>query len=133
MPQRIIGMINDYTQNRNIEIGKIDILDNFSYIEVLESNVKDVIDAFKDQFVKGRPITVEIAEAKAPSSSRRGGSRSSSSSSSRGERSDRGDRKDRGGRSYSRDSRNSRDSRGGSREGGDRRERRDSAERKRRR
>lgn len=134
VPQRIIGMINDYTQNRNIEIGKIDILDNFSYIEVLESNVKDVIDAFKDQFVKGRPITVEIAEAKAPSSSRRGGSRSSSSS--RGERSDRGDRNDRGGRNYSRDSRdsrNSRDSRGGSTEGGDRRERRDSAERKRRR
>lgn len=77
VPQRLIGMINDYTQDRDIQIGKIDILDNFSYIEIGSEKAQEVIDAFNDKFVKGRPITVEIAEPRANtprSSSSRGGS-----------------------------------------------------------
>lgn len=74
VPQRIIGMINDFTQDRNIEIGKIDILDNFSYIEVGADKADIVIEAFKDQFVKGRPITVEIAQPRNATSRDRGGS-----------------------------------------------------------
>ncbi|MBP6429657.1 MAG: DbpA RNA binding domain-containing protein, partial [Bacteroidales bacterium] len=74
VPQRIIGMINDFTQDRNIEIGKIDILDNFSYIEVGADKADIVIEAFKDQFVQGRPITVEIAQPRNSSSRDRGGS-----------------------------------------------------------
>ncbi|MFA6807090.1 MAG: DbpA RNA binding domain-containing protein, partial [Bacteroidales bacterium] len=74
VPQRIIGMINDFTQDRDIEIGKIDILDNFSYIEVGADKANIVIEAFKDQFVQGRPITVEIAQPRNSSSRDRSGS-----------------------------------------------------------
>ncbi|MDD2529742.1 MAG: DEAD/DEAH box helicase [Bacteroidales bacterium] len=68
VPQRLIGMINDYTHQRHIEIGKIDILDNFSYVEVEDEKVEAVINAFEGKFVKGRPIAVEIAESKGTSS-----------------------------------------------------------------
>ncbi|MDR1725200.1 MAG: DEAD/DEAH box helicase [Bacteroidales bacterium] len=64
VPQRLIGMINDYTQTHRVAIGKIDILDNFSYVEVEENAVEDVIDAFAGKFVKGRQIVVEIADKK---------------------------------------------------------------------
>lgn len=82
VPQRLIGMINDYTQDRDIQIGKIDILDNFSYIEIGSDKAQEVIDAFNDKFVKGRSITVEIAESKS-NSSRGGGDRRRSGGSDR--------------------------------------------------
>lgn len=66
VPQRIIGMINDYTPNLRIEVGKIDILDNFSYVEVSSNNASDVIDALNGRMIRGREINVEIAESQAP-------------------------------------------------------------------
>jgi ATP-dependent RNA helicase DeaD len=33
-PQNLIGLVNEYTRNRNLVIGKIDILKNFSFFEV---------------------------------------------------------------------------------------------------
>ena len=33
-PQNLIGLINEYTRNRNHTIGKIDIMKNFSFFEV---------------------------------------------------------------------------------------------------
>ena len=81
-------MINDYTHERHIEIGKIDILDTFSYVDVEESKAQAVIDAFEDKFVKGRPISVEIAESKGSSPSR--GRSSERRSSSDGRRRDGG-------------------------------------------
>src|SRR5574344_2344546 len=76
VPQRIIGMINDLTRDRDIEIGRIDILDNFSYVEVIEDKAQEVIDAFSDAQVRGRDVLVEIAQSKASNS--RGRDRSSS-------------------------------------------------------
>ncbi|MDR1006691.1 MAG: DEAD/DEAH box helicase [Bacteroidales bacterium] len=64
VPQRIIGMINDYTQSHRVGIGKIDIMDNFSYVDVSAADIDDVIEAFNGKFVKGRPIVVEVAENK---------------------------------------------------------------------
>lgn len=84
VPQRLIGMINDYTHERHIEIGKIDIFDTFSYIEVEDNKVELVMDAFEGRFVKGRPIAVEIAESKSSSSrGRRKDSRNDKKGSSR--------------------------------------------------
>ncbi len=84
VPQRLIGMINDYTHERHIEIGKIDIFDTFSYIEVEDNKVELVMDAFEGRFVKGRPIAVEIAESKGSSSrGRRKDSRNDKKGSSR--------------------------------------------------
>lgn len=62
VPQRIIGMINDYTPNRRIEVGKIDIFDKFSYIEVSTDGANDVIDALNGRIIRGREMRVDIAE-----------------------------------------------------------------------
>ena len=64
VPQRIIGLINDFTPRTRVEIGKIDIMDGFSYIEVDTKSVENVLDAFEGKFIKGRPIKVEVAEGK---------------------------------------------------------------------
>ena len=76
VPQRIIGLINDYCPNTRIEIGKIDILDNFSYVEIGSNDVDDVLFAFEDKFYKGRALTFELAQAKKPTKTKRRDSKS---------------------------------------------------------
>ncbi len=66
VPQRIIGMLNDAMPHERVEVGKIDILDNFSYIEIETSAVDDLMFAMEDKFVKGKRIVFEPAEAKRP-------------------------------------------------------------------
>src|SRR5574344_2272266 len=83
VPQRIIGMINDFTHDRDIEIGRIDILDNFSYVEIIESKADEVNEAFEGAKVRGRDISVEIAQSKAPNGRGRGSGRDRRNSSSR--------------------------------------------------
>ncbi len=62
VPQRLIGLINDQTQNRDINIGRIDIMDAFSYIDIGNQYVDEVIEAFDGISYKGRPLTVELAK-----------------------------------------------------------------------
>lgn len=64
VPQRLIGMINDYTPNKRIEIGKIDIMDSFSYIEISSDEAMEVIDALDGRLIRSREIHVEIANEK---------------------------------------------------------------------
>src|SRR5574344_1506934 len=80
VPQRIIGMINDFTHDRDIEIGRIDILDNFSYVEVVEEKAQEVIEAFEDAKVRGRDVLVERAQSKAPNGRGKSGGRGSRNS-----------------------------------------------------
>ena len=92
-PTTLIGMINDYTRTKDIEIGEIEILQNYSFFEV-ESNVADLIlSSFKDKKLKKRDIVVEVSESKRGGSSRRSGSsRNERSSSPRSDRT--GERRD---------------------------------------
>ncbi len=86
-PTTLIGMINDYTRTKDIEIGEIEILQNYSFFEV-ESSVTDLIlSSFKDKKLKKRDIVVEVSESKRGGSSRR-------SNSSRTERGNDRERKD---------------------------------------
>lgn len=62
VPQRLIGLINDYTPKRRIEIGKIDITDKCSYVEVSNEGADAVIDALNGRVVRGRELRVEIAQ-----------------------------------------------------------------------
>ncbi len=62
VPQRLIGLINDYTPKRRIEIGKIDITDKCSYVEVSNDGADAVIDALDGRVVRGRELRVEIAQ-----------------------------------------------------------------------
>lgn len=70
MPQRIIGMINDFTRNRDIEVGKIDINDNFTHLEVSEQHVWEVVDALEGRIIKGKMLVVEPAEPRSSSKRR---------------------------------------------------------------
>ncbi|MGB0391562.1 MAG: DEAD/DEAH box helicase [Salibacteraceae bacterium] len=117
-PQRLMGMINDHGPLDGVEIGQIDIQNNFAFFEVDKAMANEVIPAFKDQDLDGLKLNVEPSESK-PSSSERGrdnrrsssrsagndrrsggfGDRRSSSRSDRNDRSERSDRGDRGSRS----------------------------------
>lgn len=62
VPQRIIGMINEYTPSRRIEIGKIDINNDYSFVEVSREGAIDVIDALSGRMIRGREIFVDFAD-----------------------------------------------------------------------
>ena len=135
----LIGLINEQTRNRNIEIGKIEILRNFSFFEVDTQFESLVLESFKDAQRDGVDLDVQISKPEpGRGGERRGGDRRGGDSRGRGfssrrdndrERSGgyRGGDRDKGGdrggyRGGDRD-RDSRDSRGGDRggyRGGDR-------------
>ena len=76
-PQNLIGLVNEYTRNRNLQIGKIDILQGFSFFEVESSAEKDVLEGFADSQWNGYKLTVEISKPKNDSGKRRGKTSSS--------------------------------------------------------
>jgi ATP-dependent RNA helicase DeaD len=103
----LIGLINEYTRNRNIPIGKIDIMRKFSFFEVPTDFETDVMSGLIDANWNGNRVNVEISQAPGTKSSRGGERRRPRSG---GSYSGRGDRKR---RSSGRDGRRS-DSRGSS-------------------
>jgi ATP-dependent RNA helicase DeaD len=77
-PQHIIGMINDATGNRNIDVGKIEILGGFSFFEVHSNHTDLILDGFEGFMRNKLEIVVEIASkkkgkrgSKAPSKTKR--------------------------------------------------------------
>ena len=82
----LIGLINEYTRNRNIPIGKIDIMRKFSFFEVPTDFETDVLSGLSDSTWNGNRVNVEVSQAPGTKSSR--GGRSGGRSRSRG-----GDRK----------------------------------------
>lgn len=58
-PRELIGMINDYTKNRSILIGKADIQRSFTLFEVESKNVDAIFNAFQGIQLEGRRIYVE--------------------------------------------------------------------------
>jgi len=70
-PAKLIGLINDQTQMRDINIGKIDILDSFSFFEVESKYEEDILNGFADCKYKGMNISVELSKEKKSSSGQR--------------------------------------------------------------
>jgi len=71
-PPRLIGLINEQTRNRNIEVGRIEIGQNDSFFEI-DKDFKDVVlTSFKDAIFEGVRVSVKISESlpKARSKSR---------------------------------------------------------------
>lgn len=59
---KLIGLVNDATHTRDIEIGKIDILKNFSFFEIEKSHEKGILQAFGENIsYDGIPVSVEIS------------------------------------------------------------------------
>ncbi len=63
-PTKLMGLINDSTKKRDIQIGKIDIMDSFSFFEVENSFEKEILDAFIDFKYKGMNVVVELSKEK---------------------------------------------------------------------
>lgn len=63
-PQTLIGMVNDFTRQKNIDIGEIEILKNFSFFEIENEYTELVLKAFRKKKLKNREINIEVAEKK---------------------------------------------------------------------
>ena len=60
-PANLMGFVNDHVQGK-VRIGRIDLLQNFSFFEVPEDSAQRVVKAFKGLFVDERKLVVEIAQ-----------------------------------------------------------------------
>lgn len=58
----LIGMVNEFTRNRNIEIGKIEVLRNFSFFEVEEEFANIILESFNGKDRDGHEIDVQISK-----------------------------------------------------------------------
>ena len=58
----LIGLINEYTRQRNISVGKIDIMRKFSFFEVDTNHEKDVLSGLVDANWNGNRVSVEISK-----------------------------------------------------------------------
>ncbi|MDL2215427.1 DbpA RNA binding domain-containing protein, partial [Dysgonomonas sp. OttesenSCG-928-M03] len=82
-PATLMGLINDFVPGK-VRIGRIDLMQNFSFFEVPEGDSSKVISGLKGQEQNGRRISVEVAQGGAPAERRdRGRSRSGSGFSGR--------------------------------------------------
>ncbi len=62
-PTRLIGLLLDTTNDRSLEIGKIDIMKEFSFFEVEESQAKMVLKSFNKNVRRNRKlIRVQLAD-----------------------------------------------------------------------
>lgn len=107
-PQRLMGLVNEATGERNIEIGRIDVMKSFSFFEIDKQYTDKVLDGLNEATFEGVSVSTEIAKEK-PSGggggdrdSRRGGSRRSGGGDRRS--SGGGDRRSSAGRSEGRSS-----------------------------
>jgi len=59
-PNVIIGKINDVTRTKDIEIGHIDLMDNYSFVAVDGEKAQFIVDCFADPNLNREGIRVEI-------------------------------------------------------------------------
>ncbi|MAW21194.1 MAG: DEAD/DEAH box helicase [Flavobacteriales bacterium] len=71
----LIGLINEYTRNRNIPVGKIDIMRKFSFFEISTEFEGDILSGMSDANWNGNKINVEISQAPGKKNSRGAGKR----------------------------------------------------------
>lgn len=86
-PSELISLLNSNTRGR-IELGRIDLMKNFSFFEVEEKEAQNVVKALNRANWNGRKVSVEVAGEEAGegrrgsgSAERRGGKRPFGSSS----------------------------------------------------
>lgn len=61
--KEIIGLINRSVKGQQVEVGKIDLMKTFTFVEVASEQAKDVIKAMKHGVtVKGRSVVCDIAD-----------------------------------------------------------------------
>ena len=61
-PQFLIGLVNDLTGQKNIQIGEIEIMKSFSFFEVDSAYADIVLKSFRNGVYKKRDLILEVAE-----------------------------------------------------------------------
>ncbi len=89
LPQQIIGLINEVTRSREIKVGRIDIMDSYSFVDIDSKAVAKVLKAFNDSNSNPDGVRIEVASERDG-----GGSSFKKRSPARGERTSRNDRFD---------------------------------------
>ncbi|MDO5570128.1 MAG: DEAD/DEAH box helicase [Bacteroidales bacterium] len=104
-PANLIELINKNVKRR-VEVGKIDILQNFSFFEVPENDTRFILQDMSEATFENRIVSVEVAQDKKDKGSSRGsfrnGGRGGDRRSFGDRRSNSGNRSDRGGYNSSR-------------------------------
>jgi len=62
-PLRLIGIVNNALDSGNVEIGKIEILNNFSFFEIESKVTEKLAKVIKNETFEGRDLSVEIANS----------------------------------------------------------------------
>jgi len=66
---KLLTLVNDKTQNRSIQVGRIEILKSFSFIECDRNFETEILKAFQGGFeVQGVKVTAEISKPEPPAS-----------------------------------------------------------------
>ncbi|MDR3060725.1 MAG: DEAD/DEAH box helicase [Dysgonamonadaceae bacterium] len=65
-PTELIGLLNDNVPGRMVEIGRIDLMQNFSFFEVKKEDKDRVLKALNKKNAFGRKIAVEVAQPSQP-------------------------------------------------------------------
>ena len=91
-PKVFMGFINRVAQGQRIDLGRIDLMQNFSFFEVPEKQTKAVLNVLNGTDFDGRKVNVEITDQP---EGQRGGERKRGDKEGRGFRSVRGERTNR--------------------------------------
>jgi len=63
-PLRLIGIINNALDSGNVEIGKIEVLKNFTFFEIETSAVEKLAEKIKNHSFEGKALSLEIANSR---------------------------------------------------------------------
>ncbi|MBQ3409190.1 MAG: DEAD/DEAH box helicase [Clostridia bacterium] len=63
MAKDVIGSISANTAVSGSDIGKINILDNFSFVEVPQNYVEEIISCMNGNTIKGKKVSIEVANS----------------------------------------------------------------------
>jgi ATP-dependent RNA helicase DeaD len=69
-PQTLMSLINQHTRNREIQIGKTQIMNKCSFFEADKSYAQDILNAFQKATFEKRRIVVDLADERKPRENR---------------------------------------------------------------
>lgn len=70
-PPGIINLINKYTKGQRVEIGKIDLMKKFAFLEVDRRSEKDVLNAFRNVTYNDIKVVVQLSKPDTKSAARK--------------------------------------------------------------
>jgi ATP-dependent RNA helicase DeaD len=72
-PSNLIGLINERTGNKSIQIGKIEMMKKFSFFEIDSRFEREVMNAFRECTIGGIRVSAELKTSEGPKAPRQDG------------------------------------------------------------